>query len=166
MSLFTAGFFCVARHVWYHSLRTYWVADGGAHTSQAARIRPIRNRAGTCQRDSSGCTKSVDQARSGFARAGWRQTARAVGYYDVMLTSGQVLRRKNFGEMQNVLISGTVYNHANGNAKLDSTEKGIVGRTVYIDKNNNGKLDAGEPSTVPHPMAPTRSTPYRREATA
>ncbi|HEX4795803.1 MAG TPA: SdrD B-like domain-containing protein, partial [Humisphaera sp.] len=79
---------------------------------------------------------------------GWRHTVPTVGYFDVTVAVGQVVTGKNFAETQNVLIAGTIYNDANGNAKRDSTEKGIAGRTVYIDKNKNGKLDVGEPSTV------------------
>ncbi|HEX4792867.1 MAG TPA: SdrD B-like domain-containing protein [Humisphaera sp.] len=80
--------------------------------------------------------------------AGWRQTAPLAGFFDVTVTSGQIISAKNFGQTQNVLISGGVFNDANSNAARDATEKGIAGRTIYIDKNKNGKLDAGEPTTL------------------
>ena len=80
--------------------------------------------------------------------AGWRRTAPTVGYFDVTVAAGQIVTGKNFAETQNVLISGSIFNDANGNAKQDTGEKGIAGRTVYIDKNKNGKFDVGEPSTV------------------
>ncbi|HEX4794271.1 MAG TPA: SdrD B-like domain-containing protein [Humisphaera sp.] len=80
--------------------------------------------------------------------AGWRRTAPAAGYFDVTLAAGQNVVGKNFAETQNVLISGSVFNDANGDATRQSTEKGIAARTVFLDKNKNGKLDVGEASTI------------------
>ncbi|HEX4796632.1 MAG TPA: SdrD B-like domain-containing protein [Humisphaera sp.] len=80
--------------------------------------------------------------------AGWRQTAPLAGFFDLTVASGQIISAKNFGQTQNVLISGSVFNDANSNAARDASEKGIAGRTIYIDKNKNGKLDAGEPTTL------------------
>jgi hypothetical protein len=45
-------------------------------------------------------------------------------------------------------ISGTVYNDANGNGKLDPRELPMVGVLVYADLNQNGKFDPGEPSAT------------------
>ncbi|HEX4794500.1 MAG TPA: SdrD B-like domain-containing protein [Humisphaera sp.] len=78
----------------------------------------------------------------------WRRTGPTAGSFTITLANGQTVSSKNFLETQDVIITGTVYNDANGNAKRDSTEKGISGRTVFIDKNKNGKLDAGEPKTT------------------
>jgi uncharacterized delta-60 repeat protein len=45
-------------------------------------------------------------------------------------------------------ISGTVYNDANGNGKLDSGEAPIAGVSVYIDTANAGVFKAGDPQTT------------------
>ncbi|HEV2688087.1 MAG TPA: SdrD B-like domain-containing protein, partial [Bryobacteraceae bacterium] len=54
----------------------------------------------------------------------------------------------NFGDSQTVLITGNVFNDANGNKIKDATEKGIAGVTVYLDFNNNGQLDSFELKTT------------------
>ena len=54
----------------------------------------------------------------------------------------------NFGDSQTVLITGNVFNDANGNKVKDATEKGIAGVTVYLDFNNNGQLDSFELKTT------------------
>jgi len=46
------------------------------------------------------------------------------------------------------LISGSVFNDANANAKRDAGEPGLSNVRVYIDANNNGTLDAGELSVL------------------
>lgn len=76
--------------------------------------------------------------------AGWRQTLPALHFYDVTLTSSQAVTSKNFGDTQTVLITGAVFNDANGNAKRDAAETGLSGWTVFLDANNNGKLEASE----------------------
>jgi hypothetical protein len=47
-------------------------------------------------------------------------------------------------------ISGTVFNDANGNGKLDGDDgvEGVPGRTVYIDLNKDDRLDPGDPTTT------------------
>ncbi|HEX4797051.1 MAG TPA: lamin tail domain-containing protein [Humisphaera sp.] len=42
------------------------------------------------------------------------------------------------------MITGNIFNDANGNGKISAGEKGLKGRYVFIDANNNGKLDRGE----------------------
>jgi len=54
----------------------------------------------------------------------------------------------NFGDSQTVVITGNVFNDANGNKIKDLTEKGIAGVTVYLDFNNNGQLDSFELKTT------------------
>ena len=75
---------------------------------------------------------------------GWRRTSPTAGYFDVTVSSGQVITGKNFAETTRGLISGTVFKDANGNGVKDSTEVGLSGWVVFLDINNNGKLDAGE----------------------
>jgi hypothetical protein len=53
-----------------------------------------------------------------------------------------------FGDSQTVIITGNVFNDANGNKVKDATEKGIAGVTVYLDFNNNGQLDSFELKTT------------------
>lgn len=43
-------------------------------------------------------------------------------------------------------ISGTVWNDADFDGKIDTNESGISNWQIYIDKNNNGKLDSNETS--------------------
>jgi len=78
--------------------------------------------------------------------AAWRRTGPLA--FTITLAKGQTVSGKNFLETQDVIITGTVYNDANGNAKRDPTEKGIAGLTVFIDKNKNGKPDTGEPKVT------------------
>ena len=80
--------------------------------------------------------------------SGWRRTAPSAGYFDVTLASAQNLTAKNFGNTQKVLISGTVFNDANGDKIKNSTEKGLSGWRVFIDKDNDGIFDAGESSVL------------------
>jgi hypothetical protein len=54
----------------------------------------------------------------------------------------------SFGDSQTVVITGNVFNDANGNKVKDATEKGIAGVTVYLDFNNNGQLDSFELKTT------------------
>ena len=42
------------------------------------------------------------------------------------------------------MITGNVFNDANGNGKTSAGEEGLKSRYVFIDANNNGKLDRGE----------------------
>jgi hypothetical protein len=53
-----------------------------------------------------------------------------------------------FGDSQTVVISGNVFNDANGNKIKDITEHGLAGVTVYLDFNNNGQLDSFELKTT------------------
>ena len=66
----------------------------------------------------------------------------------VTVSSGSTTSGHNFGDSQTVLISGTVFNDANGDKIDDSTEKGIAGVVVYLDFNNNGQLDSFELKTT------------------
>jgi hypothetical protein len=76
--------------------------------------------------------------------SGWRQTLPTLHFYDVVLAAGQVVTNRNFGDTQTAIISGAVFNDANGNAKRDASETGLASWTVYLDANNNGRLDVGE----------------------
>jgi hypothetical protein len=82
-------------------------------------------------------------------QSSWRQTLPASnGAQTVTLSAGGVATSKNIGVTQKVLISGTVFNDANGNKIKDSTETGLSGWRVYVDLNNDGKFESTEPSTT------------------
>jgi len=84
---------------------------------------------------------------------GDKQTFPTLGYGNhVTVAAGQTATGANFGD-QNVpvmlgSISGTVFNDANGDEKLDNGESGISGWEVYIDLDNNGKFASGDPETT------------------
>ena len=54
----------------------------------------------------------------------------------------------NFELSQTALISGVVFNDANGNKIHDTSEAGLSGVVVYLDFNNNGQLDSFELKTT------------------
>ncbi len=66
----------------------------------------------------------------------------------VTVAAGSSLTGKDFGDSQTVLITGTVFNDANGNKKKDTGEAGLAGVVVYLDFNNNGQLDSFELKTT------------------
>jgi hypothetical protein len=74
---------------------------------------------------------------------GWRVGGPIAGY-DLTVGVGQVLTAKNFGVTQMALVSGTVFNDANGNKIKAATEAGLARWTVFVDKDNDGVLDKGE----------------------
>jgi hypothetical protein len=80
--------------------------------------------------------------------SGWRGTVPSGDTSTVTVTAGQNVTGKNFGDTQRVLISGTVFNDANGNKTKDSSETGLSGWRVYFDVNNDGKWESTEPSTL------------------
>jgi hypothetical protein len=61
-----------------------------------------------------------------------------------IIYAGQTLQDNIFLQPLGV-ISGTIFNDANGNGVIDSGETTTARGTVYLDLNNNGKLDAAEP---------------------
>jgi subtilase family serine protease len=78
----------------------------------------------------------------------WRQTPPPGPVYTITIAAGSSITVPSFGFTQKIWLYGSVFNDANKNGKLDSTEKGLAGWTVYIDANHNGKLDSGEVSTT------------------
>jgi subtilase family serine protease len=93
--------------------------------------------------------------------SGFKQTTPSNGFgYTISLTKNQLLTGKNFGaEASGVspsppppptgaTITGTVFNDANNDKKLDNGEAGLVGWTVYLDLNNSGALTAADPRAI------------------
>jgi hypothetical protein len=72
------------------------------------------------------------------APPGFRATAPAAGYYDIILAGGQAVSGKTFGDTQRVLIGGTVFNDVNGDGKRATTEAGLSGWIVDLYLNGTG----------------------------
>src|SRR5207244_646599 len=77
--------------------------------------------------------------------AGWTRT---LGNYDVAAVSGTAVPARNFGNFQNVNLSGQVFQDSNGDGIKNETGTGLSGWTIFLDTNTNGSLNAGEASTV------------------
>ncbi len=54
----------------------------------------------------------------------------------------------NFGDTQKALITGTIFNDANGNGAQDVGDLGQANTSVYLDLNKNFAKDANEPTAV------------------
>lgn len=54
----------------------------------------------------------------------------------------------NFGNFQNVTISGLKFEDKDNNGIQDATDTGLAGWVIYADGNNNNILDAGEKSAT------------------
>lgn len=80
--------------------------------------------------------------------ANWRRTAPSSGYYDLTLGNGATASSKNFGNTQNVLITGSVFKDLDKDKTKDANEGGLSSWRVFIDKDNDGIFDAGEASVL------------------
>src|SRR5688500_12993485 len=78
--------------------------------------------------------------------SGWRRTTPAAGYFDVAVTSGTVVTSKNFGNTQKIVISGMVFNDANGDRIRNAGEAGLSNWRVFIDSDSDGLWDSTEKS--------------------
>lgn len=86
-------------------------------------------------------------------QSGWtRSFPTTSSVYNVAVSALTNATDKNFGFYQGTVtpttssIAGKVWNDADADGNLDSTEVGIASWQVYLDANNNGKLDTGETS--------------------
>jgi len=72
-------------------------------------------------------------------QSGWTQTQPVAPYtYTVTVTAGQTSGGYDFGNFQNISISGETFNDLNGNGNHDPGEPGLTGWTVDLyDANNN-----------------------------
>jgi uncharacterized delta-60 repeat protein len=80
--------------------------------------------------------------------AGYRISSPATGYFDITVLSGQTITGKTFADTNKVLISGVLFNDANGNGSKDTGETSLGGWTIYVDLNKDGKFDAGDVNTT------------------
>lgn len=71
-------------------------------------------------------------------QAGWRKTRPLGSFYDVVLDPGLAITGRNWGETTNVLITGSVFNDANGNRIKDTGEGVRAGWRVFVDRNGDG----------------------------
>ena len=68
-----------------------------------------------------------------FVQAGWTQTAPPPpGTFTVTVTAGAVVSGLQFGNFQDITVSGEVFNDINGNGTLDPGDPGLPGWTVDL----------------------------------
>ena len=68
-----------------------------------------------------------------FVQAGWTQTAPPPpGTFTVTVTAGGVVSGLQFGNFQDITVSGEVFNDLNGNGSLDPGDPGLPGWTVDL----------------------------------
>jgi len=78
-------------------------------------------------------------------QTGWRQTT--TNPAPVNLGSGESRSGINFGNFQNISISGRKFNDLNNNGVLDAQEPLLPNWQIFLDANSNDSLDAGEVNT-------------------
>ena len=71
---------------------------------------------------------------------GWHQTAPETVSHTVSVTPGKTYSDRNFGNFQQVVITGKKTDKSTGN--------GVAGVTIYADLNSDGDRDPGEPMAV------------------
>ena len=83
------------------------------------------------------------------SQLGWRQTPAANDFgQQVTVTSGQMVTSIGFGETQQGQILGNVFNDANADGVLNSSENNLSGWTVYLDTNNSGTFQISDPTAA------------------
>ncbi|EGK87700.1 DUF4347 domain-containing protein [Microcoleus vaginatus PCC 9802] len=78
-------------------------------------------------------------------QTGWTQTT--ANPAAVNLGSGESRSGINFGNFQNISISGSKFNDLNNNGVLDTQEPLLPNWQIFLDANSNNSLDAGEVNT-------------------
>ncbi len=81
-------------------------------------------------------------------QAGWRPTNPDTGATTVVFTSNNQTRTADFMNTQRPQVSGTVWNDANANGRVDHGDVVASGWTVFADDDDDGTLDSLEVSTV------------------
>ncbi|HSV15789.1 MAG TPA: SdrD B-like domain-containing protein, partial [Tepidisphaeraceae bacterium] len=82
------------------------------------------------------------------AKSGWRLVSPSNQFYNLDIKSGGSAPGRLFADTQKALISGTVFNDANGNKIKDGSEINLSGWRVYLDLNKDAKFDSGDASVV------------------
>ena len=78
-------------------------------------------------------------------QTGWTQTT--INPEPVNLDSGESSSEINFGNFQNISISGKKFNDLNNNGVLEDQEPLLPNWQIFLDANSNDSLDAGEVNT-------------------
>jgi uncharacterized protein (DUF2141 family) len=78
-------------------------------------------------------------------QTGWTQTTTNPAL--VNLGSGESRSGINFGNFQNISISGSKFNDLNSNGVLEAQEPLLPNWQIFLDANSNDSLDAGEVNT-------------------
>jgi hypothetical protein len=78
-------------------------------------------------------------------QTGWTQTT--TNPAPVNLGSGESRSGINFGNFQNISISGSKFNDLNNNGVLEAQEPLLPNWQIFLDANSNDSLDAGEVNT-------------------
>ncbi|MEG5062329.1 SdrD B-like domain-containing protein [Microcoleus sp. B3-A4] len=78
-------------------------------------------------------------------QTGWTQTT--ANPAPINLGSGESRSGINFGNFQNISISGSKFNDLNNNGVLDAQEPLLPNWQIFLDANSNNSLDAGEVNT-------------------
>ena len=80
---------------------------------------------------------------------GWRQTLPFNDFgHHITVGPNQLVSGADFGQTTQALITGFVFNDANGNGTWDAGERGLGGWRVFLDENNDGVWQWWEPSAV------------------
>jgi len=79
-------------------------------------------------------------------QTGWTQTT--TNPAPVNLGSGESRSGINFGNFQNISISGSKFNDLNNNGVLEAQEPLLPNWQIFLDANSNDSLDAGEVNTL------------------
>jgi Ca2+-binding RTX toxin-like protein len=79
-------------------------------------------------------------------QAGWTQTT--ANPATVNLGSGESRSNVNFGNFQNISISGSKFNDLNNNGVLDAQEPLLPNWQIFLDANSDDSLNGGEVNTT------------------
>jgi hypothetical protein len=79
--------------------------------------------------------------------SGYRAVSPSIGYHTITLATSQIVTGKHFADTQKILISGTVFNDANGDRIRNSGEVGLANWRVFIDSDSDGVWDSTEKYT-------------------
>jgi serine-aspartate repeat-containing protein C/D/E len=82
-----------------------------------------------------------------IASAGWAALAPVDGVRpDLSVTGGTQTGGQDFGfRLSSALVTGSVWNDANGNGSREPGDAALSGRTVFVDLDGDSVLDANEP---------------------
>jgi serine-aspartate repeat-containing protein C/D/E len=91
-------------------------------------------------------------------QTGWRPTAPVGGSHLVVVTAGQNVTGKLFGNQRigTAILRGIKFEDRNGNGLRESTEPALANWRIYLDLNNNGVRDVS--AALEEPQAITNSS--------